>query len=182
MDNFLDLGLGNYAILEYITNKRLVSPIFDGLWKLYFDGACSRNGAGIIVLIESPDSKMKPHSYRLEFEYTNNEAEYEALIQRLELAKYMNIKCFSIFGDSKSVVNQVKIIHGIEKCRIKVYVKKLWDLINHFYAFNITFNEREKNHCADSFVVTTSMFTPRDLEMRNTFMVLTLYKIVVPDN
>lgn len=44
MDNFLELGLGNYAILEDITNKRLVGPISDGQWKLYFDGALSRNG------------------------------------------------------------------------------------------------------------------------------------------
>lgn len=80
MDNFLDLGLGNYVILEDITNKRPTSPISEGLWKLYFDDACSRNGAGIGMIVEIPNSKMKPHAYKLEFECTNNEAKYEALI------------------------------------------------------------------------------------------------------
>jgi hypothetical protein len=44
MDNFLDLGLGNYVISEDITNKRSIGLISNGLWKLYFDGTCSRNG------------------------------------------------------------------------------------------------------------------------------------------
>jgi hypothetical protein len=53
-------------------DKRPAGPIFDGLWKLYFDGACSRNGAGIEMIIEIPNSKMKPHAYKLEFKCTNN--------------------------------------------------------------------------------------------------------------
>lgn len=105
MHNVLDLGLGNYAILEDITNKRLVGPISDELWKLYFNGAYSKNRASSRVIIESTKSEMKPHSYRLEFECTNNYAKYEALIQGLELEKYMNIKCLSTFGYLELVVN-----------------------------------------------------------------------------
>lgn len=105
MDNFLDFDIGNDDILEDITNRNPISLIYEGLWKLYFDGACSKNGADIGVLIESPNSIMKPHAYKLECECTNNEVEYESLIQGLELARNVNIKCFSIFGDSELVIN-----------------------------------------------------------------------------
>ena len=118
----------------------------------------------------------------LEFECMNNEAEYEVVIQGLELVKDMNIKSLSIFGDLDLVVNQVKNRYGIKKCRLKAYAKKFWDLIDHFKAFNITFIHREKNHKVDSLGVTTSMSIPSDPEMPNSFKFSTLYKLVVLDN
>lgn len=126
MDNFLGIGLGNYVFLEDIVNKRPVNPISDGLWKFYFDGAFSRHGSEIRVIIESPYSKMKPHAYKLEFECTNIEAEYEALIQVWELVKEMNIKSLSIFGDLELVVNQVKNIYGIRNVDSRRCQKNLW--------------------------------------------------------
>lgn len=67
MDNFLDFGFGNYVALEDITNKNPIGPIFQGLWILYFNGTYSKNGVGIKVLIESPNSRMKNHAYKLDF-------------------------------------------------------------------------------------------------------------------
>lgn len=98
---------------------------------------------------------MKPHAYKLEFECKNNEPDYEAPIQGLKLVKEMNIISLSVFGDSKLVVNKSRAYMELKKCRIKEYSKKVWDLINHFQAFNITFIHREKNHSVDSLIVTT---------------------------
>ena len=80
MGNFLDMLLKNYVFLEDITSKRPTNPIVDGLRKLYFDGSFSKNGSTIGVIIESLNSKIKPHSYKLAFECMNNQVEYEALI------------------------------------------------------------------------------------------------------
>ena len=102
---------------------------------------------------------MKPHDYKLEFECTHNEVEYGALIQALELEKVMNIKSLSIFGDVELVFNQVKSRYGIKKCRLKVYAEKVWDLIDHFQAINVTFIHREKNQKSNFVVVTASMLT-----------------------
>ena len=99
MDNFLDMGLGNYVFLEDITNTKPTDQIFDGLWKIFFDGAFSKNGLGIETIIESPKSKIKPHAFELQFECTNNEAEYEALIQGLEFAKSIKIRYLYVFRD-----------------------------------------------------------------------------------
>ena len=68
MDNFSYMGLGNYVILKDITNEKSIDQIIDGLWKLYFNGACSKNGSGIEVVVESPHSKIYPHSFKLQFE------------------------------------------------------------------------------------------------------------------
>ena len=48
------------------------------------------------------------HSFRLEFDCTNNVDEYEALLLGLELARDMKIKCLSVIGDLDLVVSQAR--------------------------------------------------------------------------
>ena len=55
-------------------------------------------------------------------------------------------------------------------------------MIDHFQAFNITSIHREKNHILDSLTATTSMFTPRDPKMPNSFKVVNLYRPIVSNN
>ena len=78
------------------------------IWTLYFD--CSRNkeGAGAGYLLIDPHGNKIMIAYRLEFECTNNVAEYEALLQGLRKALDLNIKCIEVFGDSQIVVHQVR--------------------------------------------------------------------------
>jgi ribonuclease HI len=47
-------------------------------------------------------------SCRLEFECTNNTAEYEALLQGLRKALDLNIQNLIVFGNSEIVIRQVK--------------------------------------------------------------------------
>ena len=53
-------------------------------WTIYFDGAVNNRRAGIDVILISPEGKVIPIVKRLEFKVTNNQAEYEAYIFRLE--------------------------------------------------------------------------------------------------
>jgi ribonuclease HI len=59
------------------------------------------------VLIDPAGNKTLI-SCRLEFECTNNMAEYEALLQGLRKALDLNIQNLTVFGDSEIVVRQVK--------------------------------------------------------------------------
>ena len=101
-DNF-----GNYAILsnfmapikENIKNEKI-----DEVWQMYFDRAYSKTGKGAGIVIISPSNKVYNFAFRLEFEASNNVAEYEALLLGLETAKYMGIKMLNIKGDSDLVV------------------------------------------------------------------------------
>jgi ribonuclease HI len=56
-----------------------------------FDGACSQEGAGAGVFFVSPTQETISLSYKLEFETTNNVAEYEALVLGLRAARKMEI-------------------------------------------------------------------------------------------
>ena len=79
-----------------------------GIWTLHFDGANSREGNGAGVLLISPTGQWVPLSFKLEYEATNNVAEYEALLLGLQIARSMNIQSLKVLGDSELVVRQVK--------------------------------------------------------------------------
>ena len=74
------------------------------VWKLFFDGASSREGAGDGVVLISPTNQTITISYKLQFETTNNIAEYESLILGLKATKDLDVDEITTFGDSELVV------------------------------------------------------------------------------
>ena len=86
----------------------------DGCWSLYFDGSKSKEGAGAGCLPIDPYEKRYFIACRLEFDCTNNIAEYEALIQGLKKAIDLEAKALVVLGDSEIIVRQVRnTIHCI---------------------------------------------------------------------
>ena len=53
-------------------------------WKLYFDGASNALEHGIGAILISPEEEYCPFIARLNFDSTNNVAEYEACIMGLQ--------------------------------------------------------------------------------------------------
>jgi hypothetical protein len=77
-----------------------IPPPTTFVWKMLFDRASSREGSGARVVFFSPCQETIPLSYKLEFETTNNVAEYEALVLGLRDARDMGIEELSVFGDA----------------------------------------------------------------------------------
>ena len=73
-------------------------------WKLYVDGARNEHCSGAEIVLETPEGRSLCYALRLEFPSTNNEAEYEALIAGLRIAKELNIKALQIYSDSQLIV------------------------------------------------------------------------------
>jgi ribonuclease HI len=62
----------------------------NSVWKMFFDGSCSKEGLGVGIVIISPSKEVISLSYKLEFETTNNIE--EALLLGLRAAKDMGIE------------------------------------------------------------------------------------------
>ncbi|XP_074327871.1 uncharacterized protein LOC141665789 [Apium graveolens] len=75
-------------------------------WKLYVDGSSTaeRSGAGLILI--SPEGFTIQQAITFAFKARNNQAEYEALIVGLRLAKYLGVSRMTIHSDSQIVVKQ----------------------------------------------------------------------------
>lgn len=79
-----------------------------GLWMLNLDGSSTfvRSGAGVVI------TSPRGHKYRfaitLGFQCTNNQAEYEALVQGLQILLEQQVKVVEVYGDSMLIIQQVK--------------------------------------------------------------------------
>ncbi|KAI4347842.1 hypothetical protein L6164_008620 [Bauhinia variegata] len=76
-------------------------------WKMCFDEAVNIHGSGVGAVVISPEGKQFPTAIKLEFECTNNMAEYEACIRGLKAALDLKIKTLDAFGDSALIIYQM---------------------------------------------------------------------------
>ena len=72
-------------------------------WVLSINGALNYTSARIGVVLEAPSGLKIEEAQRLNFQATNNEAEYEALIYGLGLAKHLGVKLLKVRSDSKLI-------------------------------------------------------------------------------
>ncbi len=86
---------------------------------MFFDGSYSKGKAGVGIYIISPSSKIWKYAYSIDFDSTNNVAEYEALIHGFLLLKDKKVRKVKIFGDSELVINQVKGVYQTKHPRMR---------------------------------------------------------------
>jgi hypothetical protein len=93
-------------------------------WQMYFDGASQRSGAGMGVVFITLDEAIIPYSFTLASAVSNNAAEYEALIIRLEMAQNMGLETIQIYADSLLIINQLLGTYGLKKLKLAPYFLK----------------------------------------------------------
>ena len=86
----------------------VISTLGPLCWKVYIDGAANQIGFGVGLVLISPEKNITEKSLKLGFSATNNEAEYEALLQRIAMVQKMGGKAVEMFSDSRLVVGLVK--------------------------------------------------------------------------
>ena len=75
-----------------------------GTWKMYFDGAVSQYRNEIRILLITPKGSHMPLVIKLNFESTNNMAEYKACIVEMEALRELEVKEAKVFRDSTLVI------------------------------------------------------------------------------
>jgi ribonuclease HI len=185
----LDDGL-NGSPEELDLKQEELSPLTEelcksGLWKMYFDGASSSEGAGAGILLIAPEGKFTvPFSYRLQWDidYTNNVCEYEALILGLEAAKKLNIKNLEVYGDAELIVKQVNRQYQAKHPRLRTYRNCAWDLMENFFSsIKIHSIPRTENLHADALAKAASTFSP-PTNVKLKYHIEIRYKPSIPDN
>jgi beta-lactamase class A len=69
-------------------------------WIAYVDGSSMKSRSGAWVALITPDKEEITVALKLDFQTTNNEAEYEAVIASLSLAKNLGAKNLEVRSDS----------------------------------------------------------------------------------
>ena len=73
-------------------------------WKAHVDSAANQRGSGVGLVLISPERFTIEKSLRLGFFATNNEAEYEALLEGTSMIQKLSGKSLNMFSDSRLVV------------------------------------------------------------------------------
>ena len=119
-------------------------------WKVYVDGAVNQKGTGVGLVLISPEKLILEKSLRLGFSATNNEAEYEALLEGMSMVQRMGGKSATMFSDSRLVVGQVKGELEARDERMQGYLTRIRHLQLKFESFNLQHIPRSGNTHADS--------------------------------
>ncbi|XP_030930921.1 uncharacterized protein LOC115956763 [Quercus lobata] len=119
-------------------------------WKAHIDGAANQRGSGVGLVLVSPEGITIEKSLRLGFSATNNEAEYEALLEGMSMIRKLGGKFVNMFSDSRLIVGQVNGELKTKDERMQDYLARAKHLQTHFYHFCLTYVPRSGNTHADS--------------------------------
>ncbi|XP_059067103.1 uncharacterized protein LOC131858119 [Cryptomeria japonica] len=147
-----------------------------------FDASHSSSSLGARVVLIPLEGKVIRYAFKLEFQNTNNTAEYEALLLGLVEVKKLHIKMLKVKGDAELIVKQVRGLFAIKNERLRHYRNHVWDKIEAFNSFSIEAVLREFNSKADSLVVYAALLVPHPDFTTNTYRVELVYRLSIPDN
>jgi len=116
---------------------------------LSVDGSSNRLGSGARVILEGPNGVLIEQSLRFAFKTNNNQAEYEALITDILLAKEMGAKVLMAKSDSLLVTGQVTDEFQAKDPQMAAYVEYVQELRRSFVLFEVVHVPREQNARAD---------------------------------
>ena len=80
----------------------------DEKWVLETDGLSLAQGGGAKIILRSSDGPAIAQAIKLNFKVSNNEAEYDAVILRLKVAKHLSIMAINLRCNSKLVASQLQ--------------------------------------------------------------------------
>ena len=114
------------------------------------DGAANQRGAGLGLVLISPEEIIIEKSLRLGFSATNNEAEYEALLMEMNIVQKMGGKVVELFSDSRLTVGQVKGELEAQDPKMQEYLSQVRRMQTKFESFILSHIPRGENTHADS--------------------------------
>ena len=101
-------------------------------------------------MLQSPEGDKLTYKIRMQYQATNNEVEYEALLKGLELAKSIEAESVLILGDSQLVMGHINGTCEAKEERMKKYLEKVLQSVKKFKEANFVQILREENMEADA--------------------------------
>ncbi|XP_076911340.1 uncharacterized protein LOC143569264 [Bidens hawaiensis] len=119
------------------------------VWKLFTDGASNDEGrAGL--RITNQEGQHFSYVIRLEFKSTNNEAEYEALLVGLRIAKKLGAQHLEAHVDSMIVANQIEGSYDAKDDKMASNLAQAKVLMAAFATCKVKHIKRSENKQADA--------------------------------
>jgi ribonuclease HI len=119
-------------------------------WVIYVDGSSAGGCSGAGVVLTGLGGERFNYAIKLDFNTTNNEAEYEAVMAGLSVALSMGIANLEVRSDSQVIVRQVIGGFDVQEDRMTKYLDKVRQFQSHFDRIVLTKIPREQNSKANT--------------------------------
>ncbi|XP_027364665.1 uncharacterized protein LOC113871761 [Abrus precatorius] len=119
------------------------------MWNLHIDGSSNQSGSGAGIILEGPNAVTIEQSIRFGFKASNNQAEYEALLAGLKLAKDVGVKHVTCWSDSKIVAEQVNGTYQVKDSVMLQYYQEFKNIEAEFDEICVRYTPRTMNEQAD---------------------------------
>ena len=142
-------------------------------WEVYVDGVSNQKGSRVGLVLMSPEKVVIEKTLRLDFSTTNNEAEYETLLEGMAMVQRMGGKSIKLFSDLRLVVGQVRGEFEAKNKRMQGYFSQVKCLQLKFDSFDLLHVPRSGNAHADSLAM---LVTSSAQDLSRVIIVEDLYK------
>ncbi|XP_076917131.1 uncharacterized protein LOC143577072 [Bidens hawaiensis] len=119
-------------------------------WILFTDGASSGEGSGSGLRLINPDGQEFTYAIKLNFKSTNNEAEYEAFLVGLRIAKKLGVKFLEARVYSMLIAGQVSGAYDAKNDIMASYLSQAKDLIQQFISCKVVHIRLSENRPTDA--------------------------------
>ena len=126
---------------------------------MYVNRALNQKGSGVGLVLVSPEKVVVEKSLRLDFPATNNEAEYEDLLEGIAMVQRIGGKSIRLFSDSRLVVGQVRGEFEAKDKRMQGYLSQVKCLQLKFDSFDLLHVPRGGNAHTDSLAMLATSST-----------------------
>ena len=120
------------------------------IWRLSVDGAANAQGSGVGLILTSLDEIDTKYALRFGFQASNNEVEYDAVIDGLNLAHFMEVDQLEVSSDSQLVVKQIEDSYEARDEKMILYLKMVRELLKKFIRVQVKHVPRAENSRADA--------------------------------
>ncbi|XP_072054907.1 uncharacterized protein [Arachis hypogaea] len=136
------------ALTDFIAEMTPTKPTPEP-WKLHVDGSSNSTHGGAGIILENQNGITIEQSIRYDFPVSNNQAEYEALLAGLNLAREVGAKILEVNTDSQVVCSQINGSYQTRDPLLQQYLKKVSETKEGFEKVSIHHVPRERNARAD---------------------------------
>ncbi|XP_027903591.1 uncharacterized protein LOC114163480 [Vigna unguiculata] len=133
------------CLADFANDLQNQPPTQDTWWTIHVDGSSNPQGVGAGIVLEGPDDILVEQYLRFNFKTSNNQAEYEAIIIGLNLARDVGAKKLLCKTDSKLTMGHLNGEYQVKDTMLSQYYHTVTALIEHFEAFKIEHVPRSNN-------------------------------------
>ncbi|KAK4403177.1 hypothetical protein Sango_1058400 [Sesamum angolense] len=109
-----------YFVFEMMGTTQEEKP-----WLLHVDASSKTQESGADVVISSPQGENKEFAIKFNFEASNNEVEYEALVLGMRMAQNVGALHLRAYSDSQLIVKQVSREYEANQENMVQYLKQI---------------------------------------------------------